>query len=131
MNNQMMLGVRNISWMLLTSDFSINRIAESLNTSPKRVAKIRKRLLKAKTSWSDIEQMGDSQLKKLIYPKRNNRYVRREPDWIEVHEKMRHKHQTLIQIWEEYRLIDPRDAYSYSQFTVHFVTKSTSQNSKI
>ena len=120
MNNQMMLGVRNISWMLLTSDFSINRIAESLNTSPKRVAKIRMRLLKAKTSWSDIEQMGDSQLKKLIYPKRNNRYVRREPDWIEVHEKMRHKHQTLIQIWEEYRLIDPRDAYSYSQFTVHY-----------
>lgn len=120
MNAEHMLQVREIAWMLLTSEFSLNRIAHTLNTTSKRVAKIQTRLGKAKLAWPDIEKMGDHKLKKLIYPKPRNRYVRRVPDWIEVHEKMRQKHQTLIQIWEEYRLIDPTDAYSYSQFTVHY-----------
>ena len=120
MSGQMMRNVRDISWMILTSDFSINQIANTLSTSPKRVAKIKKRLHKARVSWSDIKQMGDVQLKKLVYPTPLKRYVRRDPNWADVHEKMRHKHQTLIQIWEEYRLIDPRDAYSYSQFSVHY-----------
>lgn len=120
MTIKMMQGVRDISWMLLTTQFSINKVAQSLNTSSKRVAKIKVHLIKAKVSWDDIEKLSDTQLKKLIYPKPKNRYIRRKPDWIDVHEKMRHKHQTLIQIWEEYRLIDPTDAYSYSQFSVHY-----------
>ncbi len=120
MSAQMMRNVRDISWMILTSDFSINQIASTLSTSPKRVAKIKKRLLKAKISWSDIKEMGDVQLKRLVYPTPLKRYVRRDPNWSDVHEKMRQKHQTLIQIWEEYRLIDPSDAYSYSQFSVHY-----------
>lgn len=120
MNSEQMLEVREIAWMLLTSEFSINKVAQTLNTSAKRVSKIQDRLNKAKLAWVDIENMGDHKLIKLIYPKHRNRYERREPNWIEVHEKMRQKHQTIVQIWEEYRLIDPRDAYSYSQFTVHY-----------
>lgn len=120
MNTKTMLDVRNICWMVMTSDFSINQIARTLSTSPKCVAKIKKRLHKARISWSEIKQMGDVQLNKLIYPPSRKRYIRRDPNWIDVHEKMRQKHQTLIQIWEEYRLINPRDAYSYSQFSVHY-----------
>lgn len=120
MKSEQMLEVREIAWMLLTSQFSINRVAQTLNTSAKRVSKIQDRLNKAKLVWADIEGMGDHKLKKLIYPKPKNRYERREPNWVEVHEKMRQKHQTIVQIWEEYRLINPRDAYSYSQFTVHY-----------
>ena len=122
MKSEQMLEVREIAWMLLSSEFSINRVAQTLNTSPKRVSKIQGRLTETKLAWADVENMGDHKLKKLIYPKSRNRYERREPNWIDVHEKMRHKHQTLIQIWEEYRLINPRDAYSYSQFTVHYNT---------
>lgn len=122
MNTKIMQDVRNISWMLFTSEFSINKIAQALNTSPKRVSKIQDRLKEAKLTWEDVENTGDHKLEKLIYPKSQNRYERRMPDWIEVHEKMRQKHQTLIQIWEEYRLINPADAYSYSQFTVHYDT---------
>jgi transposase len=33
---------------------------------------------------------------------------------------MGHKCQTLSQLWEEYRLINPDDAFSYSQFTYHY-----------
>lgn len=117
MNQSQMVIVREICRMLLTTDQYISVIAKTLNTSRKRVTKIKKRLTRRKLSWNDVKQMGDSKLKRTLYPKPKNRYKRRVPNWIDVHEKMRHKHQTLAQLWEEYRLINPSDAYSYSQFT--------------
>jgi transposase len=117
MNNEQMIVVREICRFVLTTDQPVSEIARVLNTSRKRVSKIKKRLKLRKLSWDAVEQMGDAKLKRTLYPRRKNRYKRRKPNWIDIHEKMRHKHQTLIQLWEEYRLIDPTDAYSYSQFT--------------
>lgn len=120
MNINFMITVREICRQVLTTGRSINEIARTLSTTPKRVSLIKTRLSEMKLNLSEIDDIGDKKLRKLIYPKQRNRYVRRYPNWIEIHELMRQKHQTLVQIWEEYRLINPSDALSYSQFTVHY-----------
>lgn len=103
-----------------TTNMSLNDVAQMYSTTPKRVGRIKKLLNKANVGWSDIEKMGHDQFHSMLYPKRKNRYVRREPNWNHVFELMKNKHQTLVQLWEEYRLENPEDAYSYTQFTVHF-----------
>src|SRR5690606_4487685 len=45
---------------------------------------------------------------------------KRQPDWPHIHHLMQAKHQTLIQLWEEYRSVQPSDAYCYSQFTYYY-----------
>ena len=99
MNINFMVIVREICRQLLTTDRSINEIARTLLTTARRVALIKTRLSEIKLSLSEIDNIGDKKLRKLIYPKQRNRYVRRYPNWVEIHELMRQKHQTLIQIW--------------------------------
>jgi transposase len=102
------------------SQSSINEIARIFSTASRRVSRIKKKLTKLNLTWELIDGYGDQQLKKLLYPKQRNRYVRRVPNWSEIHQQMGHKCQTLSQLWEEYRLINPADAFSYSQFTYHY-----------
>lgn len=118
MNNDQMVLVREICRVLLTSEQSVNQTALFLGTTYKRTSKINHRLSKLGLSWEEIEKMGDAKLKRLLYPNRKRSCIRRNPNWADIHKKMSKKHQTLIQLWEEYRLINPEDAYSYSQFTV-------------
>jgi transposase len=115
-----MLVVREMCRLVLSTDHSINEISRMFHTSSKRVSLIKERLKKLGLPLSTIEEYGDRKLKNVLYPKLKKRYSRREPSWIEIHERLRQKHQTLAQLWEEYRLINPSDAYSYSQFTVHY-----------
>lgn len=115
-----MVVIREICRLLLTTELSFNEIARLLNTSSKRVSRIKKCLDKLSITWPEVEDFTDRVLFQKLYPKRKNRYVRREPNWLEIHELMRNKHQTLIQLWEEYRLIEPANAYSYSQFTCKY-----------
>ncbi len=42
------------------------------------------------------------------------------PDYPAIHKLMQKKHQTLIQLWEEYREMYRGKAYSYSQFTYYY-----------
>jgi len=44
----------------------------------------------------------------------------RNTHWPHIHQLMQAKHQTLIQLWEEYRSICPADAFCYSQFTHYY-----------
>lgn len=120
MKTEQLLILREICRLVLTSSHSINEIARMFFVSSRRVSRIRRKLKKLNLTLELVDSYGDQQLKKLLYPKQRNRYVRRIPNWCEIHEKMGHKCQTLAQLWEEYRLINPVDAFSYSQFTYHY-----------
>jgi transposase len=45
---------------------------------------------------------------------------KRMPDWHFIYTQMQARHQTLLQLWEEYCLVSSADAYSYSQFTHYY-----------
>lgn len=117
MKTEEMVILREVCRALCTTDLGINDIARMHKTSAKRVFRIKNRLETLRLSWDQVQALSQKKLQGALYPKRKNRYVRRKPNWVEVYELMRNKHQTLIQIWEEYRLVNPADAYSYSQFT--------------
>ncbi len=120
MNASRMVIVREACRLLLSTNMSINEIARVLSISAKRVSRIHKMLRRLKLTHGQVEGMGDSALKLVLYPKRRNHHLKRVPNWSAIYELMRNRHQTLIQLWEEYRLINPADAYSYSQFTYHY-----------
>jgi transposase len=120
MNTSSISILREICRLLLSTKLSINEIARILNTSARRVKRIKNRIEKLALIWSQIELSGDKDLLRQLYPSRKVRYVRRAPNWAEINQKMCTPHQTLIQAWEEYRFINPADAYSYSQFTYHY-----------
>ncbi len=111
---------REICRAIGTTDLSANDIAQMYSTTPKRVSRIKKLLLRKSFGWLEVEKLSHQKLQSVLYPKRKNRYVRRDPNWHRVFELMKNKHQTLVQLWEEYRLENPTDAYSYTQFTVKY-----------
>ena len=98
------------------TDLKDREIAKTLTMSPTTVARY----------WRIFKEKGYvvEELEKLTYEELDKRFnhaqrrliKRRLPDWPEIHRMMKRKHQTLERLWEEYRLTDPSDAYSYSQF---------------
>lgn len=70
--------------------------------------------------WAAVQGMDDRQLKTNFHSVRHQGNGKVIPDWVAVHKLMQAKHQTLIQLWEEYRDQHRSDAYSYSQFTYYY-----------
>ncbi|MHA6492273.1 IS21 family transposase [Pseudomonas borbori] len=71
-------------------------------------------------SWAVVQEMDDHQLKTFFQSSRQQENGKIMPDWVAVHKLMQAKHQTLIQLWEEYRDQLKAAAYSYSQFTFYY-----------
>jgi transposase len=115
-----MTVMREIYRLICTTLFSNRAIGKNLGISHNTVKRMREIAHTATLDWKTIQEMTDTELKKLAYPKKQNRYIKRNPDWALTYALMQRKHQLLLQLWEEYRLINPGDAYSYSQFTFHF-----------
>ncbi len=99
---------------------SNRKIASLTQLAPNTIKRYRKLLKSKGLTTVDIEQMGDSDITHLLQGRSTSLYGKRMPDWEMVHTKMQRKHQVLLELWEEYRLIDPDDAYSYSQFTYYY-----------
>ncbi|WP_240700899.1 IS21 family transposase [Pseudoalteromonas phenolica] len=106
--------------MILTTDYSNRRIASMLGIAANTVRKYRTRLPESDIDSKSLGNLSDDDLKKLLVVTRHIDTGKRLPDWVYIHNLMQAKHQTLIQLWEEYRAIQPDDAYSYSQFTHHY-----------
>ncbi|GAB3036682.1 IS21-like element ISPsy14 family transposase [Bowmanella dokdonensis] len=68
----------------------------------------------------EMEQLTDNQLVCQLSQPGPTVSTKRQPDWPHIHHLMQARHQTLIQLWEEYRSIRPQDAYCYSQFTHYY-----------
>ncbi|MBC9249127.1 hypothetical protein A9179_02435 [Pseudomonas alcaligenes] len=70
--------------------------------------------------WAAVQDMDDRQLKTCLRGVRQQENGKVMPDWVAIHKLMQAKHQTLIQLWEEYRDQLKSAAYSYSQFTCYY-----------
>lgn len=109
--------LRDIVRTLLTSRYSNRRIAALYQVSPNTVRTYRKRLVQLNISWSVLQVLDDDVLRRTLWPETNSISLHPVPDWPQVHKQMQVRHQTLLQLWEEYRLNHRYKAYSYSQFT--------------
>lgn len=112
--------MRSASELILSTSLSNRKIAARTGLAPNTVRRYRLRLKETTLNPSEIKNMGDIDIQCLL--KGRNALVsgKRTPDWEMVHSRMQRKHQVLLELWEEYCLIDPEDAYSYSQFTYYY-----------
>jgi transposase len=112
---------REIVRQLLNTDYSNHHIARNVDVAPNTVRRHRKVLKRIGILWADVKDMSDSGLDALFNKKRLPLPHKRQPDWAYVHTQMSaHKHQTLVQLWDEYCLIEPSSAYSQSQFNHYY-----------
>ena len=112
--------LRQLIRLLLTTNFSNRRIAQLSATSPNTVRTYRQKLSEAGINKVEVAQLADNQLVAKLNKQKQPGSDKRQPDWPHIHQLMQAKHQTLIQLWEEYRSIRPADAFSYSQFTHYY-----------
>lgn len=102
------------------NNISHRRAAYLSGIAPNSIRKIRKKMKLNHLTWQLVEKMDDDQLDKIFKPKRSIEIKKRQPDWDYIHNEMQKKYQTLLELWEGYRLVDPDNSYSYSQFTHHY-----------
>ncbi len=112
--------LRQLLRLLFTTHYSNRRIAKLVGVAPNTVRRYRKKLGRITFTLERVNEYSDSQLVRLFSEPKQADSSKRLPDWHHVHQLMQTKHQTLIQLWEEYRSLNPDDAYSYSQFTHYY-----------
>lgn len=113
-------SLREMLRLLLTSRLTNRRIARIVRASSTTVLRYRKLCNDMNFQSSDLYQLSDEALANRFSATRSVSPDKRMPDWAYIHKRMAEKHQTLMQLWEEYRLARPEDAYAYSQFTYHY-----------
>jgi len=69
---------------------------------------------------SDINEMNDLEIMAVLKSTRGRINSVQMPDWSFVRGEMQFRHVSLQLLWEEYRLANPGNAYSYSQFTYYY-----------
>jgi len=107
--------------LLLTTNKSNHHIARLTGVAPNTVRRYKKLVNRTTLDWHQVKQMTASEVDALFNKKKQPQRNKRQPDWQYVHKQMQaHKHQTLAQLWEEYRAIEPETAYSQSQFNFYY-----------
>lgn len=114
------LQLREALRLLLNTKFSNSRIAAIVAVAINTVRRYRTLLRDSEMSWLDITQMADDELNVRFSKSRRPASDKRLPDWAYVAKQMENRHQTLIQLWEEYRRAEPATAYCFSQFTHYY-----------
>lgn len=84
-------------------------------------------------SWPVPADMTDEDIEKRVFPPAVSAARKPQPDWIEVHDRMRRKGATLMAQWEQYRISHPDgmarstffDAYASFQKTLRFYYRRT------
>lgn len=114
------LNLHEVARLVSTTNFSNYAVARMTGFSPNTVSKYRKLLLNKNYTYEHLANLNDKELGSICRITRQANPQKRMPEWSFIHNKMQARHQTLIQLWEEYCLENPNDAYSYSQFTFYY-----------
>lgn len=115
-----MFKLRGVLRLVSTTNFSNRTIGRMTGFSHNTIAKYRQRFKDVGKPADSLLALNDLQLSMQFMLYRGVALEKRMPDWNFIHSQMQARHQTLLQLWEEYCLINPSDAYSYSQFSHHY-----------
>jgi transposase len=113
-----MRNLREILRLRLQASLSLRQIKSSQRVSLGAVQKIVSQAEAQHLDWSMIEPLDDQQLARLFYPESDTRSspLFQLPDWVSMHQELRHKGMTKHLLWEEYTQQYPNRCYSYPQY---------------
>lgn len=94
---------------------SANNIAGSLGIARSVVQECLRRVKTVGLSWPLPEEMDDSDLEQMLYPRAKAGKMASEPDWEYVHRELRKPNVTRELVWLEY-CERAKQPYSYQQF---------------
>ena len=115
-----MRKTREILRLKFETQLSQRAIARAVGVSNATVWDSLARLEASGLAWPLPVGMSDAELETRLYREHGRRAPDpREPDWASVHAELRHKHVTLLLLWQEYRERH-RDGYGYSYFCQHY-----------
>lgn len=107
---------------LKASGHGVRQIGRSCAIATSTVNDYLKRAQAASVGWPLPEGIGESELKRLLFPNVQGpspEALRPVPDWAQVHKELRRKGVTRRLLWEEYRAEQP-EGYRYSQYCEHY-----------
>lgn len=112
-----MRKIREVLRMRLAEKHSHRTIAASVHVSPATVGDYLARARAAGLGWPLDPALEDDALERRLFPPAGGESsVRTQPDWSEVHRELkRHRHLTLMLLWEEYKAATP-DGFQYSRY---------------
>ena len=112
-----MRKIREVFRLAMQHGMSEREISRSCSISRSTVGKYLEKIEDRRLSYSQIEAMGDEELRRLFKDKKKR--VKKTdltvPDWKWVHEELRKKGVTLQLLWQEYKAIYS-DGYQLTQF---------------
>lgn len=105
---------------ILTTHFGNRKIGRCVQLSHNTVGRYREIVGKLPLDWAAIDEMDDAEIEGLLKTKRFRIESKHMPDWAYIHHEMQYPHMTLQLMWEEYSIVNPGNAYAYSQFTHYY-----------
>lgn len=114
------ISYREILRHALQSQRSNRGIALLLGISPHTVARCKRIAAEKNLDWPQVQIMNDRELFAVFNKQRSGSIGKAMPDWSAVYKLMQHKHQTLAQLWSEYKATHGNQAYGYAQFTYYY-----------
>ncbi len=110
-----MRKVREVLRLKWDQGLSHRAIGQSCGLGSGTVCEYIGRARAAGLSWPLPEELGDTELDRLLFPPVPTLDSRPVPDWPHIAAELRRKGVTLLLLWEEYRAQHP-DGYGYSRF---------------
>ena len=111
-----MRKIKEVLRLRFEGGLSFDAIGQSCNIGHTTVGEYLRRAKDAGLRWPLPEDMDDSALENLLYPRSLCRDTDRPvPDWQYVHKELKKKNVTLFLVWQEYKETYP-DGYEYSWF---------------
>lgn len=116
-----MRKIREILRLSLSCNMGQRQIARSCSISHATVSAYLKRVKEAGLSYSQLEDLNDTQLENILKggEVEKDHSGRPQSDWDFIHQEMQKKGVTLQLLWQEYKEIHP-DGYQSSQFYEHY-----------
>lgn len=113
-----MRKIREVLRLRFAAQLTVRKISASTKISVGGIQKLLTKANNLSLTWPLPEELDDSQLAKMFYPRADTRSSSRFeiPDWAEVHRELKPKGMTKNLLWQEYTQQYPNRCYSYSQY---------------
>jgi transposase len=124
-----MRKIREVLRLRFEAKLSVRQINASTKISVGSIQKLLKKANGLTLSWPLPDDLDDTELAKLFYPKADTRTASRFqiPDWPEIHKELKTKGVTKLLLWEEYCQQYPNRCLSYSQFCDRYLNWAKKQ----
>lgn len=106
--------------LICNTEMSNRKIGAIVGIAYNTVRRYRRLIEKKQLSWANIEAMTGDALERFLGTAARRLSFKVAPDMTHVHRELQRRDVTRALLWEEYRLANPGNALSMSQFNEHY-----------